>query len=1806
MLALLQLLPCLFSVSVSTETELRKALSNGRDVTLTEDIALKLPWMPIPTYGQIFDGNGHSIRNISVSSDIPASQGSGLFSELTGGKISNLSLQFDTQIDSDLTLFGGVSAKVSSNAVVKNVSVSGTISINSRADEEVTAGCIFGTAEDTGARESSDTVRSNCVIVVNASNANVRLGGVIGALENTATVMHYAGRPQVGCNAKRCYVGGFTSMATGPVQDIHFTDSVINATALRHSVVGGIVGYGSNIQLCSSYNSTISVTSTGRTLAGVSVGGAIGETNTENYVINTTFIKASMIVLETRSSSYLGGVLGYGRHRGGTIKNSYAVVQSLRGYNNGGHMYGGGFLGYGNASSLNLSTCYMFVPEFQFFEKPGAGGHSYYGGFFGFINGSSSDTPLVHSIQAGMGKFEVRMVAQNTNAGNFGGAIEASSATLIERIVLMGAAGIWSGEAPENAAIFIGKVGEKISLKTILVNISIGNGNGLANTANFVNTFTGTATDIVYNSGIVKTSKFVPDTGTYNNFNIRVNETTQVSCDSYLAANKITNRNFNCATSQSLNGTSARGSSTSWTFGTIDNWEHDSKGWYLPKGMPVANSAINNAGLFMTIYLNSNGKNGLSWQQSGWDNTTIWRFGNTNPDDNTKAVPPSYPALRQNPESFLACSSQTCDRDSFFSPFMCNCLRGCPGLQNGQCSSYNGAACDDGWQTVGTSLCSGFSCSGKNQLCGGDQVATCDASSKLCKCTDVAKYYNISTKTCEMGCQGLTHGFCTGPGVAMCDKGWKDGDDGLCTVYSCSSDDPTTACGGSSVATCNPTYDVCKCTTSTSAYNPATKKCDASKCTIASGDHICIGENKAICMSNTWPSTGTSGETLCAHYNCLQTQKCTGGSVCDLETFACRCPTVTQYFDTTDSTCKEGCTGLAAHTGVCIESNKALCYKGYTSPTNQNLCSQYSCTDVDPTCGGHGTCSGGSCTCGDGAMKLNNTCYAGVCVQGTISASKDSCTCTQGWTTDTPMAPLQCTKPSAACPASIDVRSDADLIYLYSCGSATYNLLANVTVSYPWLPVPSFTGTFNGNGHTIRGIQLYENETVAALFKSIGASARISNLVIEFATNFSSSTITKVAGITPELSGGVLANVTVKGSVSVKTGLTAVDIGGLAITCANLKDVTFSGQIVVEGHSTVSLGALCASASSSLANLTASGSINCTSRGRCLVGGIVGNSTHSISSSSSNVTIFVSSANGLVGGIVSNTTGNLTGLTFIGNISSPLGSTDVAGGIAGLAKPQTTTQLLTIKNCSVASANISSSSAGGLVGLVETGAIEGSSVTLTAFEGSACVGGFVCNATGTSIAKSNSNIDALRFTASQAGESTKQYCGGFVATASGTTIEDSYSTVTTSNVETTSEAFVGGFVGNADGLTVKRSYTSGDSVKLIPSSILHFGGFVGSCICSVDSSFSNIVSLTLSKATVSSAHFGGFVGVIGRTQVGAGRTVSSPSQVTSSWAASSMSVLLSDAKASRVFYGGFSGEADASAIADSYTRSRLSVNNDINLYHTGFGAFNGRFNEAGTNITRCYADVGVVGASDLNFEGNSAYGQNCSECTRLLINSDQPGISDVNAGGRTAAELQKSETFAEAFGSTSAFAFEPGRMPMIVTTPNLDSVTNTYVYPSCNPATHGDCWDYENTWVVSPDGIGSTATAPDCKVSSCTYCDARNSSVCKICASRTFLDGNKACSACSSSCVECSTKASFCTTCKRSDVMPNADGMCIAPGLSSAAIAGISITVILVVAGVAGFLCWWFICRRKDSLAEKSVHALEPSVSTISLNASMV
>ncbi|KAE8302826.1 VSP [Giardia duodenalis] len=50
---------------------------------------------------------------------------------------------------------------------------------------------------------------------------------------------------------------------------------------------------------------------------------------------------------------------------------------------------------------------------------------------------------------------------------------------------------------------------------------------------------------------------------------------------------------------------------------------------------------------------------------------------------------------------------------------------------------------------------------------------------------------------------------------------------------------------------------------------------------------------------------------------------------------------------------------------------------------------------------------------------------------------------------------------------------------------------------------------------------------------------------------------------------------------------------------------------------------------------------------------------------------------------------------------------------------------------------------------------------------------------------------------------------------------------------------------------------------------------------------------------------------------------------------------------------------------------------------------------------------------------------------------------------------------------------------------------------------------------------------------------------------------------------------------------PNAQGQCEpsntnkSSGLSTGAIAGIAVAAVIVVGGLVGFLCWWFICRGK-------------------------
>ena len=105
-----------------------------------------------------------------------------------------------------------------------------------------------------------------------------------------------------------------------------------------------------------------------------------------------------------------------------------------------------------------------------------------------------------------------------------------------------------------------------------------------------------------------------------------------------------------------------------------------------------------------------------------------------------------------------------------------------------------------------------------------------------------------------------------------------------------------------------------------------------------------------------------------------------------------------------------------------------------------------------------------------------------------------------------------------------------------------------------------------------------------------------------------------------------------------------------------------------------------------------------------------------------------------------------------------------------------------------------------------------------------------------------------------------------------------------------------------------------------------------------------------------------------------------------------------------------------------------------------------------------------------------------------------------------------------------------------------------------------------------------------CAVTNCATCSADN--ICEVCTDGYRKNGNT-CEKCTpENCKACTNDAKICTECV-AGYAPSADGSSCASssanrsGLSTGAIAGISVAAVVVVGGLVGFLCWWFVCRGK-------------------------
>ncbi|ESU40252.1 Variant-specific surface protein, partial [Giardia duodenalis] len=189
---------------------------------------------------------------------------------------------------------------------------------------------------------------------------------------------------------------------------------------------------------------------------------------------------------------------------------------------------------------------------------------------------------------------------------------------------------------------------------------------------------------------------------------------------------------------------------------------------------------------------------------------------------------------------------------------------------------------------------------------------------------------------------------------------------------------------------------------------------------------------------------------------------------------------------------------------------------------------------------------------------------------------------------------------------------------------------------------------------------------------------------------------------------------------------------------------------------------------------------------------------------------------------------------------------------------------------------------------------------------------------------------------------------------------------------------------------------------------------------------------------------------------------------------------------------------------------------------------------------------------------------------------------------------------------------------------NGDCAANTARIQFCTQVDGGTCTQCANGYFLLDGGCYQTTRQPGSQV--CTTTDSNGQ--CSQCAN-TLSPSNGVCPACPAGCSKCSntntcteclagyykTSANICVKCTenstnggntitgvkdcvsctpptgnsgtvtcyvtRTPTVDPADPSVNKGGLSSGAIAGISVAVIAVVGGLVGFLCWWFICRGK-------------------------
>jgi len=292
---------------IAKQTAQLNSSCSGQTIRLSKDLDLSSHlWTPIGhsdmAFAGSFDGQGHTVKGLTITDDAHAGDYVGLFGYARGGSLQNVTL---AEAYINVTAAEYVGSLVGFASSINNCHVSGSTVKGS--------GNYIGGLVGDALMGSIVGCSADKVTVTNDDDGFSYTGGLVGSLNNAALAFCRAGNVTV-IGANR-YIGGLVGSTNNSVSNCDIINSVVTGTQSGTSYLGGFAGaFSSMAKVANCKVENVNLTAKEY----INVGGFCGQH--QGSIVNSV-----AIVSQFSGNGFLGGLVGKNE---GSITNCYAHVES--------------------------------------------------------------------------------------------------------------------------------------------------------------------------------------------------------------------------------------------------------------------------------------------------------------------------------------------------------------------------------------------------------------------------------------------------------------------------------------------------------------------------------------------------------------------------------------------------------------------------------------------------------------------------------------------------------------------------------------------------------------------------------------------------------------------------------------------------------------------------------------------------------------------------------------------------------------------------------------------------------------------------------------------------------------------------------------------------------------------------------------------------------------------------------------------------------------------------------------------------------------------------------------------------------------------------------------------------------------------------------------------------------------------------------------------------------------------------------------------------------------------------------------